>query len=65
MPRNTRNTKVVDQPKKEESTKKIVTPPKKRKRLENKKVIKPKRKPVQKICGTNKKEAQIKKVKDE
>ena len=48
MPRNTRNTKVVDQPKREESTKKIVTPPKKRKRLENKKVIKPKRKPVQK-----------------
>ena len=47
MPRNTRNTKVVDQPKKEESTKKIVTPPKKRKRLDGI-VIKPKRKHVQK-----------------
>ena len=32
--------------------------------MENKKVIKPKRKPV-KICGTNKKEAQTKKVEDE
>ena len=33
MPRNTPNTKVVDQPEKEESIKKIVTPPKKKKTI--------------------------------
>ena len=64
MPRNTRNTKVVEQPKKEESTKKIVTPPKKRKRLENKKVIKPKRKHVQKkTVERTKKKLKLKRLK--
>ena len=37
MPRNTRNIKDVDQPKKEESTKNIVTPPKKEKNWKIKK----------------------------
>ena len=54
MPRNTRNTKVVDQPKKKKAQKKIVTPPKKRKKLENKKVVKPKRKPVKNLWNKQK-----------